>query len=547
MLTSSDNHTAELLLRELGVQVAHSGTTAAGRERRHRPARSLGVADCRRRPASTGPGCSPTTASRATPLLAVLEMARRPQFAAIFDGLPVAGGPGTLADRFVGTPLAGTLRAKTGSSTASPVSPGVRRRAPGRLRFAFVANGNFADRTRRGAAGQDRDRHRGVSGCRARRRARPPPGPRRSRSLATRCPSHHGAPAELASATEGRRDSRPDARESGRCPQQTRAELRSWSSRTSSRRPLDPLKRLGRYVAFGVVGALLLGFGVILFLGIGALRALQTETDGTFAGNWSWAPYLIVVVAVAAWRGSRLVPGRRRRERMSRSSAKPSAADERITRADIEAKLAELRGEVDAAVPTSRKVPAMASRSARSVRSSWSRVPARAAQGRKRADGRRDPADLTCTLGAAQLWLAQRACAAAGPVRLDARWLVVGVARDGPAPPGSPDVARSTEVVYRTELKPGDAFEIRTSRPRRRDQLPLRTPLASRARRYPVDDEGLSAQPAARGRRERRRRRSRAARPARDHPESVLVIRSDTLVDPRRAAPRRPTSWRSAR
>ena len=60
---------------------------------------------------------------------------------------------------------------------------------------------------------------------------------------------------------------------------------------------LDPLKQLGRFVAFGMVGAFLLGCGVIL-LSVSALRALQTETGDTFAGNWSWAPYLIVMAAL---------------------------------------------------------------------------------------------------------------------------------------------------------------------------------------------------------------------------------------------------------
>ena len=59
-----------------------------------------------------------------------------------------------------------------------------------------------------------------------------------------------------------------------------------------------PLKALGRYVGFGVGGSLLLGFGVV-FLGMSGLRALQTETGDTFTGNWTWAPYAIMVVALA--------------------------------------------------------------------------------------------------------------------------------------------------------------------------------------------------------------------------------------------------------
>jgi hypothetical protein len=60
---------------------------------------------------------------------------------------------------------------------------------------------------------------------------------------------------------------------------------------------LDPLKQLGRFVAFGMVGAFLLGCGVIL-LSVSGLRALQTETGDTFAGDWSWVPYLIVTAVL---------------------------------------------------------------------------------------------------------------------------------------------------------------------------------------------------------------------------------------------------------
>jgi hypothetical protein len=61
---------------------------------------------------------------------------------------------------------------------------------------------------------------------------------------------------------------------------------------------LVPLQDLGRYVGFGLLGSALLGFGV-LFLALSALRALQTETGETFTGNWSWVPYVIVIVGLA--------------------------------------------------------------------------------------------------------------------------------------------------------------------------------------------------------------------------------------------------------
>ncbi len=59
---------------------------------------------------------------------------------------------------------------------------------------------------------------------------------------------------------------------------------------------VEPLKGAVRFLGYGVLGAVLLGIGCMLLL-LGGLRALQTQTSTTFAGNWSWAPYLIAVVA----------------------------------------------------------------------------------------------------------------------------------------------------------------------------------------------------------------------------------------------------------
>ena len=59
---------------------------------------------------------------------------------------------------------------------------------------------------------------------------------------------------------------------------------------------LEPVKGVGRYVLWGAFGALLLGTGLVE-LSIALLRALQTETGTRFAGNWSWVPYLLTLVA----------------------------------------------------------------------------------------------------------------------------------------------------------------------------------------------------------------------------------------------------------
>jgi hypothetical protein len=76
---------------------------------------------------------------------------------------------------------------------------------------------------------------------------------------------------------------------------------------------VDPLKRLGKTVAFGVAGAMLVGIGGV-FLALSGLRGLQTQTDFLEEHNLTWAPYLIlalllVLAAATSWIG--LGPGRK--------------------------------------------------------------------------------------------------------------------------------------------------------------------------------------------------------------------------------------------
>jgi hypothetical protein len=81
-------------------------------------------------------------------------------------------------------------------------------------------------------------------------------------------------------------------------PQQTIQELKDLVVAYFKQETLEPLKGIGRYLGFGVLGATLLGLGVF-FLAMGGLRALQSETGDTFTNNWSWVPYVIVSVALA--------------------------------------------------------------------------------------------------------------------------------------------------------------------------------------------------------------------------------------------------------
>lgn len=66
---------------------------------------------------------------------------------------------------------------------------------------------------------------------------------------------------------------------------------------------VDPLKALGRFVALGVPGSVLLGLGSTL-LALGLLRLLQNETGDVFDGNWSFVPYLIVLLLALAVAGA---------------------------------------------------------------------------------------------------------------------------------------------------------------------------------------------------------------------------------------------------
>src|SRR5690349_19351377 len=58
---------------------------------------------------------------------------------------------------------------------------------------------------------------------------------------------------------------------------------------------VEPVRNLGRFVAFGVAGSLVLGLGVGLLM-LATLRFFQTETGSTFTGHLSWVPYVIMFV-----------------------------------------------------------------------------------------------------------------------------------------------------------------------------------------------------------------------------------------------------------
>jgi D-alanyl-D-alanine carboxypeptidase/D-alanyl-D-alanine-endopeptidase (penicillin-binding protein 4) len=142
VLTTSDNLGAEMLTREIGVRVSHQGTTAAGTQAIVAQLTSLGLPTAN---VTLIDGSGLDRGNRVTcQLLAgVLDLGSRPQFAALWTGLPVAAQSGTLVEEFQGTALDGKARAKTG--TLDGVTGLVGFIDVGHpLRFAFVANGEFS-------------------------------------------------------------------------------------------------------------------------------------------------------------------------------------------------------------------------------------------------------------------------------------------------------------------------------------------------------------------------------------------------------------------
>ena len=78
---------------------------------------------------------------------------------------------------------------------------------------------------------------------------------------------------------------------------------------------LEPLKGLGMNALKGIGGALLLGIGGI-FCSVGALRAMQSETDFFERHNLSYLPYFLTVIillllSLIGWVG--LGPGKKDR------------------------------------------------------------------------------------------------------------------------------------------------------------------------------------------------------------------------------------------
>jgi D-alanyl-D-alanine carboxypeptidase/D-alanyl-D-alanine-endopeptidase (penicillin-binding protein 4) len=139
VLTASDNFAAELLAREVGAAEDGDGSTPAGTAAVVQVLQRAGV-DTAGVELQDGSGLAAGNRVTCEALLDVLGLAKRPRFAALDRGLAVAGETGTLVQRFVGDPLQGVLRAKTGYISGVAGLAGIVDDAE-HLRFAFLLNG----------------------------------------------------------------------------------------------------------------------------------------------------------------------------------------------------------------------------------------------------------------------------------------------------------------------------------------------------------------------------------------------------------------------
>lgn len=142
LIRESDNLVAELLLRELAVADGREGTTPAGASVVTEALERLGVnvEGVRLR---DGSGLDRNNRATCGATMGALELRHQDEFAAIDEGLAVAGISGTLHRRLEETPLEGTLRAKTGSLDGVVGLVGVLDR-PRPLVFSMLANGEFS-------------------------------------------------------------------------------------------------------------------------------------------------------------------------------------------------------------------------------------------------------------------------------------------------------------------------------------------------------------------------------------------------------------------
>jgi serine-type D-Ala-D-Ala carboxypeptidase/endopeptidase (penicillin-binding protein 4) len=142
ILNTSQNLFAEMLLKELGKRFGHAGSWVEGiRVERRFLIDSVRI-DSTEFDLSDGSGLSSANLISPLAFTQLLRYIRaHPRYATFAPGLPQSGGTGNLRTRFVGTPLEGRVRAKTGSIGGVNTLAGYIERPDGRaLTFAVEVN-----------------------------------------------------------------------------------------------------------------------------------------------------------------------------------------------------------------------------------------------------------------------------------------------------------------------------------------------------------------------------------------------------------------------
>ncbi len=140
MITDSDNTTAEMLTRLIGLRASGSGTTSAGvaairdsLDRSGLPVEDLVMVD----------GSGLDTMNRASCALLLETLRRLPSDSPVTSALAVAGRSGTLRKRLIDTAAAGKVRAKTGTlSTVNALAGLADPKAGPTLTFSMIENGS---------------------------------------------------------------------------------------------------------------------------------------------------------------------------------------------------------------------------------------------------------------------------------------------------------------------------------------------------------------------------------------------------------------------
>jgi D-alanyl-D-alanine carboxypeptidase/D-alanyl-D-alanine-endopeptidase (penicillin-binding protein 4) len=139
LLHTSDNTTAEMIIKEIGFQQSGQGTRPAGAAAIAARLADWGISTA---PLVLDDGSGLSRQNRLTCDALSLVVAAAPVAEQLWDLLPVAGRDGTLAEQLVGTAAEGEMQAKTGTLTGVKALTGVLDGADDEpVQFAMILNG----------------------------------------------------------------------------------------------------------------------------------------------------------------------------------------------------------------------------------------------------------------------------------------------------------------------------------------------------------------------------------------------------------------------